>query len=90
MKKKTALIFGINGQDGAYLAKILTKKKYHVYGVSRRKNYINLKKLDILRKQIIIYLILTILKSKFIKNFNQIYFLAGQSSVKSFTKNTFL
>ena len=90
MKKKTALIFGINGQDGAYLAKILTKKKYHVYGVSRGKNYINLKKLDILRKIRFFNLpnfnnikIKNLLK----KNFNEIYFLAGQSSVrKSFTK----
>ena len=29
MKKKTALIFGITGQDGAYLAKFLLKKKYN-------------------------------------------------------------
>ncbi len=90
MKKKTALIFGINGQDGAYLAKRLIKNKYYVYGVSRRKNYINLIKLDILKKIRLLNLpdfnnikIKKLLK----KNFNEIYFLAGQSSVrKSFTK----
>jgi GDPmannose 4,6-dehydratase len=32
---KTALIFGISGQDGAYLAKLLLKKGYEVYGASR-------------------------------------------------------
>ena len=36
MKKKVALIFGVTGQDGAYLSKFLLKKKYKVYGVKRR------------------------------------------------------
>jgi len=37
---KKALIFGISGQDGAYLAKLLIKKKYKVYGtVRKKKNY---------------------------------------------------
>lgn len=34
--KKTALITGITGQDGAYLAKLLVEKNYHVYGLIRR------------------------------------------------------
>ncbi len=33
---KTALITGITGQDGAYLAKLLLKKNYNVYGTVRR------------------------------------------------------
>ena len=33
MKKKNALIFGITGQDGSYLAEFLLKKKYVVHGV---------------------------------------------------------
>ncbi len=33
--KKTALIFGISGQDGAYLAELLLTKGYAVYGTSR-------------------------------------------------------
>ena len=32
-KKKVALIFGITGQDGSYLAEILLKKNYQVHGV---------------------------------------------------------
>ena len=31
--KKKALIFGITGQDGSYLAELLLKKKYIVHGV---------------------------------------------------------
>jgi GDPmannose 4,6-dehydratase len=34
-KMKKALIFGVSGQDGAYLAKLLLSKKYMVYGTSR-------------------------------------------------------
>ena len=33
---KTALITGITGQDGSYLAEFLLKKKYHVFGLERR------------------------------------------------------
>ena len=34
--KKLALISGITGQDGAYLAKLLLEKGYEVYGIFRR------------------------------------------------------
>ena len=34
--EKVALIFGITGQDGSYLAKLLIKKDYIVHGVKRR------------------------------------------------------
>ena len=47
---KKALIFGITGQDGAILSSILLKKKYKVIGISRKKNYQNLKKLNLLNK----------------------------------------
>ena len=36
MKKKKALIFGITGQDGAYLAEFLLNKNYVVHGIKRR------------------------------------------------------
>ena len=36
MKKKTALITGISGQDGAYLAEFLINKNYIVVGSERR------------------------------------------------------
>jgi GDPmannose 4,6-dehydratase len=41
MKKKVALIFGITGQDGSYLAEHLLKKNYIVNGVKRRSSSIN-------------------------------------------------
>jgi len=46
MKKKVALIFGVTGQDGAYLSKFLLKKKYKVFGVKRRSSIINTKRID--------------------------------------------
>ena len=82
---KKALIFGITGQDGAILSSILLKKKYNVYGISRKKNYQNLLKLGI-KKKINIHLIENNNEKKIFnllkKNFEEIYFLGGQSSVK--------
>ena len=46
MKKKVALIFGITGQDGSYLAEFLIKKKYIVHGVKRRSSSINTQRVD--------------------------------------------
>jgi len=48
MKQKKAIITGINGQDGAYLAKLLLEKKYKVYGVIRRSSNYKLHRLDYL------------------------------------------
>ena len=44
--KKKALIFGITGQDGSYLASFLIKKKYEVHGVIRRSSSFNTGRLD--------------------------------------------
>ncbi len=44
--KKVALIFGVTGQDGAYLSKLLLKKGYYVHGVIRRSSSINTFRLD--------------------------------------------
>ena len=44
--KKKALIFGITGQDGSYLAELLLKKKYLVHGVKRRSSSINTFRVD--------------------------------------------
>ena len=44
--KKIALIFGITGQDGAYLAKLLLKKNYLVHGVKRRSSSLNTSRID--------------------------------------------
>ena len=46
MKTKKALIFGITGQDGSYLAEFLIKKKYVVHGVKRRSSSLNTSRVD--------------------------------------------
>ena len=46
MKKKVALITGITGQDGSYLAEFLLKKKYIVHGIIRRSSSFNTGRID--------------------------------------------
>ena len=46
MKKKVALIFGITGQDGAYLSKFLLSKNYIVHGIKRKSSSINTSRID--------------------------------------------
>ena len=43
---KTALITGITGQDGAYLAELLLEKGYHVHGIKRRSSLFNTERID--------------------------------------------
>ena len=93
MKKKKALIFGITGQDGSYLASFLLKKNYIVHGVKRRSSSFNTGRLDHLyqdpheknRKLILHYGDITdaISVSSLIKNIkpDEIYNLAAQSHV---------
>jgi GDPmannose 4,6-dehydratase len=86
--KKIALIVGISGQDGAYLAQFLLQKGYDVWGTSRDAQgsiFSNLQKLDI--KDQIKFLtmvpedfrsvLITLQKSCPV----EVYYLAGQSSV---------
>jgi len=46
MSKKTALITGITGQDGAYLAEFLLAKGYVVHGIKRRASSFNTQRID--------------------------------------------
>ena len=46
MTKKVALITGITGQDGAYLAEFLLKKGYSVHGIRRRTSLFNTDRID--------------------------------------------
>ena len=93
MKKKIALIFGITGQDGSYLADFLLKKNYIVHGVKRRSSSFNTGRIDHLyqdpheknRKFILHYGDITdaISVSSIIKKIkpDEIYNLAAQSHV---------
>ncbi len=49
---KTALITGITGQDGSYLAELLLEKGYEVYGIIRRSSNFNTQRIDHIFKDI--------------------------------------
>jgi len=46
MEKKRALITGITGQDGSYLAELLLEKGYEVHGIKRRASLFNTQRID--------------------------------------------
>lgn len=46
MDRKVALITGVTGQDGAYLAEYLLKKNYEVHGIKRRSSSFNTERID--------------------------------------------
>jgi GDPmannose 4,6-dehydratase len=46
IRMKTALITGITGQDGSYLADLLLSKGYHVHGIKRRSSSFNTDRID--------------------------------------------
>lgn len=91
MKKKNALIFGVSGQDGAYLAHFLISKNYNVIGTTRnnkKKNLNRLLKLNIFKKVKIVKgqaADISFCQKVLKKNIDEVYYLAGESSiVKSF------
>jgi GDPmannose 4,6-dehydratase len=85
---KTALICGISGQDGTYLAQLLLSKGYTVWGTSRDaqgSNFRNLQSLGIREQIKLISMVPEDFRSVFmaVKHSmpNEVYYLAGQSSV---------
>lgn len=46
MNKKVALITGVTGQDGSYLAEFLLEKGYQVHGIKRRASSFNTQRID--------------------------------------------
>ena len=50
--KRVALITGITGQDGAYLAEFLINKGYEVHGIKRRTSLINTDRIDHLYQEV--------------------------------------
>lgn len=85
---KTALICGISGQDGSYLAQFLLRKGYKVWGSSRDaqgSDFGNLKKLGIFGELELISMVPDDFLSVFMavkqSALDEIYYLAGQSSV---------
>lgn len=86
--KRRALICGVSGQDGAYLAQLLLSKGYEVWGTSRdaqTSSFSSLKKLGILDKVKTISMSLvdfrSVLQALSKVSPDEVYNLAGQSSV---------
>lgn len=52
MSRKRAVITGITGQDGSYLAELLLKKGYEVFGLVRRSSTVNFERIGHLQDQI--------------------------------------
>lgn len=83
---KSALIFGITGQDGSYLAELLLEKDYTVIGVMRRSSSFNTGRIDKIRNKLtLVYgdVADTACVFEIIKRFkpDEIYNLAAQSHV---------
>jgi len=84
---KVALITGITGQDGSYLAELLLKKGYEVHGIVRRSSLINTHRIDHIFKDIELHYgdltdstnVVSIIKKV---EPDEIYNLAAQSHVK--------
>lgn len=83
---KNALITGVTGQDGSYLAELLLEKGYEVYGIMRRKSVVDYGNVDHLKDKIhFIYADMTDLPSLVnamrISQADEVYNLAAQSFV---------
>ncbi len=83
---KRALITGITGQDGSYLAELLLEKGYQVYGIMRRKSVVDYGNVDHIRQNIhFIYADMTDLVSLVnavkVSMPDEVYNLAAQSFV---------
>ncbi|QEH66982.1 GDP-mannose 4,6-dehydratase [Cellulosilyticum sp. WCF-2] len=83
---KKALITGINGQDGSYLAELLLEKGYEVYGIMRRKSVVDYGNVEHIKDKIkFIYADMTdaisLINAMRISQADEVYNLAAQSFV---------
>jgi len=83
---KHALITGITGQDGSYLAELLLEKGYKVYGLMRRKSVVDYGNVDHIKDQIeFIYAdmtdVVSLMRAMQISQADEVYNLAAQSFV---------
>ncbi len=91
--KKIAVIFGISGQDGSYLADFLLKKNYDIIGLTRKNNKNNLFRLNKLKIRNKIKIVegtavdKNILKLVIFKKITEVYFFSGVSDVGESIKN---
>ena len=83
---KNALITGINGQDGSYLAELLLEKGYNVYGLMRRKSVVDYGNVEHIKDKIhFIYAdmtdVVSLMNAMEISQADEVYNLAAQSFV---------
>lgn len=83
---KNALITGITGQDGSYLAELLLEKGYNVYGIVRRKSKLDFNNAEHLKGKVeFIFADMTdlasLIRAMKISNADEVYNLAAQSFV---------
>ena len=83
---ENALITGITGQDGSYLAELLLEKGYNVYGIMRRKSVVDYGNVDHIKDKIhFIYADMTdpvsLITAMKISQADEVYNLAAQSFV---------
>ncbi|WP_122642376.1 GDP-mannose 4,6-dehydratase [Luxibacter massiliensis] len=83
---KNALITGVTGQDGSYLAELLLEKGYNVYGIMRRKSVVDYGNVEHLKDKIhFIYAdmtdIVSLINAMKISQADEVYNLAAQSFV---------
>lgn len=83
---KKALITGITGQDGSYLAELLLEKGYKVYGIMRRKSKVDYGNIEHLKDKVeLIYAdmtdIVSLMNAIKISDADEVYNLAAQSFV---------
>lgn len=83
---KNALITGITGQDGSYLAELLLEKGYNIYGIMRRKSVVDYGNVDHIKDKIhFIYAdmtdVVSLMNAMKISNADEVYNLAAQSFV---------
>ena len=84
--KKSALITGITGQDGSYLAELLLEKGYEVYGIMRRKSVVDYGNVEHIKDKIkFIYAdmtdLISLINAMKISQADEVYNLAAQSFV---------
>lgn len=83
---KNALITGITGQDGSYLAELLLEKGYNVYGIMRRKSVVDYGNVEHIKDKLhFIYAdmtdVVSLMNALRISDADEVYNLAAQSFV---------
>ena len=81
---KHALITGITGQDGSYLAELLLEQGYEVYGIMRRKSVVDYGNVEHIKDKIhFIYAdmtdVISLISAMRISQADEVYNLAGNS-----------